>query len=151
MAKEKDPTAQKQKKASYNHTVNLPKTAFPMRANLTKREPEIREQWEKMGIYERVRRERKDGPKYVLHDGPPYANGEVHVGTGQNKILKDMVVKYKTMRGYWAPYVPGWDCHGLPIEHKVAGELGDKARTMPPLEIRKLCREFADKYVKIQR
>ncbi|HLG43217.1 MAG TPA: isoleucine--tRNA ligase [Planctomycetota bacterium] len=143
---------EKEKKAGTDATLNLPHTDFPMKADLTQREPQIREQWARMKIYDRIRAERRDAPKYVLHDGPPYANGEVHIGTALNKVLKDIVVKYKTMRGYWAPYVPGWDCHGLPIEHKVSEKLGvDKARSMPPLEVRKLCREFAEKYLNLQR
>src|SRR4051812_23588260 len=135
----------------YKDTLNLPKTDFPMAANLTQMEPRIREKWEKEKLYEKIQAARKGAPLWVLHDGPPYANGDVHVGTGQNKILKDMVVKFRTMQGYASPYIPGWDCHGLPIEHKVAKELGPKARTMPKSEIRKLCLDFARKYIDIQR
>jgi len=136
---------------SYKDTLNLPKTDFPMAANLTQMEPRIREKWEKEKLYEKIQAARKGAKPWVLHDGPPYANGDVHVGTGQNKILKDMVVKYRTMKGFASPFIPGWDCHGLPIEHKVAKELGPKARTMPKPEIRKLCLEFAKKYIDIQR
>lgn len=143
---------EKEKKAGYEATLNLPRTDFPMKANLAQREPEIRARWAQMKIYDRIRHARRDAPRFVLHDGPPYANGEVHIGTALNKVLKDIVVKHRTMAGYWAPYVPGWDCHGLPIEHKVAENLGpERARTMPPLEVRKLCREFAQKFVDIQR
>jgi isoleucyl-tRNA synthetase len=142
-----DPMAEK----SYKDTLNLPKTDFPMAANLTQMEPKVRERWEKENLYGKIQDARKGRPKWVLHDGPPYANGDVHVGTGQNKVLKDMVVKFRTMQGYDSPYVPGWDCHGLPIEHKVVKELGPKAREMPKSEIRKLCLEFARKYIDIQR
>jgi isoleucyl-tRNA synthetase len=136
---------------SYKDTLNLPKTDFPMAANLTQMEPRIRERWEKEGLYSKIQAAREGSPPWILHDGPPYANGEVHVGTGQNKVLKDMVVKFRTMRGFRSPYVPGWDCHGLPIEHKVVKELGPKARTMPKSEIRSLCLAFARRYIDIQR
>lgn len=137
--------------AGYKDTILLPKTEFPQQANLVKMEPLLRERWEKQDLYGRIRKARQGRPKRVLHDGPPYANGDVHVGTGQNKILKDMVVKYWTMRGFDSPYVPGWDCHGLPIEHKVVKELGEKAKTTSKSEIRRLCREFATKWIDIQR
>jgi isoleucyl-tRNA synthetase len=136
---------------SYKDSLNLPKTDFPMAANLTQLEPRIREKWEKENLYEKIQAARKGAPLWVLHDGPPYANGDVHVGTGQNKVLKDMVVKFRTMQGFASPYIPGWDCHGLPIEHKVVKELGPKAREMSKAEIRKLCLEFARKYIDIQR
>jgi isoleucyl-tRNA synthetase len=136
---------------SYKETLNLPKTEFPMAASLVQMEPRIREKWEKENLYAQIQAARAGRPKWILHDGPPYANGDVHVGTGQNKVLKDMVVKFRTMQGYCSPYIPGWDCHGLPIEHKVAKELGPKARTMPKAEIRKLCLDFARKYIDIQR
>ncbi|HLY72796.1 MAG TPA: isoleucine--tRNA ligase [Planctomycetota bacterium] len=136
---------------SYKDTLNLPKTDFPMAANLTQMEPRIREKWEKEKLYERIQAARKGAPLWVLHDGPPYANGDVHVGTGQNKVLKDIVVKFRTMQGFASPYVPGWDCHGLPIEHKVVKELGPKARDMSKADIRKLCLEFARRYIDIQR
>jgi isoleucyl-tRNA synthetase len=136
---------------AYKDTLNLPNTPFPMAANLTKMEPTIRERWEKEKLYEKIQAARKGGKPWVLHDGPPYANGDVHVGTGQNKILKDIVVKFRTMQGYYSPYIPGWDCHGLPIEHKVVKDLGPKARTTPKAEIRKLCLEFARNYIDIQR
>jgi isoleucyl-tRNA synthetase len=135
----------------YKDSLNLPKTDFPMAANLTQMEPRMRERWEKEKLYEKIQAARKGAKLWVLHDGPPYANGDVHVGTGQNKVLKDMVVKFRTMQGYASPYIPGWDCHGLPIEHKVVKELGPKARTMQKSEIRKLCLDFARKYIDIQR
>ncbi len=136
---------------SYKDTLHLPKTDFPMAANLVQMEPRMRERWEKQDLYAKIRAARKGAPKWVLHDGPPYANGDVHVGTGQNKILKDIVVKFRTMQGFDSPYVPGWDCHGLPIEHKVVKELGPKAREMAKPEIRKLCLDFARKFIDIQR
>jgi isoleucyl-tRNA synthetase len=137
--------------ADYRDTLNLPKTDFPQQANLTKMEPALREKWDREKLYERIIESRRKSPMWLLHDGPPYANGDVHVGTGQNKVLKDVVVKFRTMQGHYSPYVPGWDCHGLPIEHKVVKELGEKARSMPKSEIRALCDAFARKYVDIQR
>src|SRR3972149_3580622 len=135
----------------YKNTINLPKTAFPMEARLTQQEPKIRQKWEEEKLYHKIRQARKGAPKYNLHDGPPYANGDVHIGTGQNKILKDIVVRYKTMQGFDSPYIPGWDCHGLPIEHKVTEKLGAKAREMEKSKIRELCQEFAMKYIDVQR
>ena len=136
---------------NYKETLNLPKTAFPMAANLTQMEPLLREKWAKEDLYGKIQAARKGRPLWVLHDGPPYANGDVHVGTGQNKILKDIVVKFRTMQGFASPYIPGWDCHGLPIEHKVVKELGPKAASMAKSEIRKLCLDFARKYIDLQR
>lgn len=135
----------------YKETLNLPKTDFPMKANLAQREPEILARWEAEQLYERLREKTKGRPLYVLHDGPPYANGHIHIGTALNKILKDFVVKSKTMGEKTSPFVPGWDCHGLPIEHQVLKSLGHKKQEMSKLEIRKLCREYAEKYFKIQR
>jgi isoleucyl-tRNA synthetase len=132
-------------------TINLPKTAFPMKANLPQNEPKILARWEQMGIYERIRQARKGLKTYVLHDGPPYANGPIHLGTALNKCLKDFVVKSKTMAGFDAPYVPGWDCHGLPIEIKVDKELGGKKLQMHPTEVRLACRKYAEKYLDLQR
>ncbi len=111
----------------------------------------MRDHWESINIHEKIREARKESPKWILHDGPPYANGQVHIGTGQNKILKDFVVKFRTMKGFRTPFVPGWDCHGLPIEHKVVKDLGSKAKDMPKHEIRKKCLEFARKYIDLQR
>ncbi len=124
----------------YSKTVNLPTTDFPMRANLPKREPEMLVQWSKENIYPTLLAAREGKPLYILHDGPPYANGNIHLGHALNKILKDIIVKHKTMMGFKAPYVPGWDCHGLPIELQVTRELGDRAASMPKHEIRKRCR-----------
>ncbi len=118
-------------KKSYSQTLNLPQTSFAMKANLVQREPIMRKDWQKRDLYGKIRAARKGSPLYILHDGPPYANGDIHMGTVINKVLKDFVVRYKTMTGFDAPYVPGWDCHGLPIESKVVTELGDKS---PPTE-----------------
>src|SRR5439155_406479 len=118
---------------NYKQTLNLPKTDFPMKANLAAREPELLKMWEETRLYEQIQKSRKDRQLFVLHDGPPFANGDVHMGTGLNKILKDLVVKSQTMLGKRAPYVPGWDCHGLPIEYKVVRESGG----LSPLEVRK--------------
>ena len=135
----------------YKATLNLPKTDFPMKANLPQREPELLASWEKERLYEQIQEAGKGRPLYVLHDGPPYANGHIHIGHALNKILKDIIIKSKTMAGYQVPYVPGWDCHGLPIEHQVLKELGDKKKTLDTPAIRKLCREYAEKFYTIQR
>jgi len=135
---------------SYRDTLCLPKTSFSMKADLVKREPQLRKEWAKKNIYAKIREARKGAPLYILHDGPPYANGDIHMGHVINKVLKDLVVKYKTMAGFDAPYVPGWDCHGLPIESKVVTELGEKVRGMSKLDIRRECMKYASKYVKVQ-
>ncbi len=122
-----------------------------MKANLPKREPEMLKHWDEAGLYQRLMEARKDAQLWVLHDGPPYANGRVHLGTALNKILKDFVVRSRSMMGYRTPFVPGWDCHGMPIEHKVSRELGDQARTISKLELRKLCRAEAEKWIDLQR
>jgi isoleucyl-tRNA synthetase len=132
---------------NYKQTLNLPKTDFPMKASLATREPETLKMWEETRLYEQIQKTRADGELFVLHDGPPFANGDVHMGTALNKILKDLVVKSKTMAGFRAPYVPGWDCHGLPIEYKVVKE----SRDLSPLEVRKKSEAFARKFVDIQR
>ncbi len=136
---------------NYKDTLNLPKTAFPMKANLAQREPEQLKAWQESNLYAQLIEHNKDKPAYVLHDGPPYANGHLHLGTILNKILKDIVVKYKNMAGFRCEYVPGWDCHGLPIELEVDKKLGGKKRELSPLAKRKACREHAEKFVKIQR
>jgi isoleucyl-tRNA synthetase len=128
-------------------TLNLPRTAFPMKANLPQNEPKQLAAWEAAGLYRRIQESRAGAPTYVLHDGPPYPTGEIHLGTGENKILKDMVVKSKTMAGFRSPYVPGWDCHGLPIERQVEKELGGKKDSVSAAEFRRMCREFASRYV----
>lgn len=136
----------------YKNTLNLPRTDFPMKADLVTREPERLKKWAEAGLYERIQAQRAGAEKFVLHDGPPFANGDVHIGTALNKLLKDMVVRYKSLRGYNAPYIPGWDCHGLPIEFKVAQDMrkaGDTAAD--PATIRKACEAYARKYIDIQR
>jgi isoleucyl-tRNA synthetase len=110
----------------YKKTLNLPQTEFPMKANLVQREPERLRQWEQIDLYGKIRESGQGRPLFILHDGPPYANGHIHMGTAFNKILKDIIVKSKQMSGFDAPYVPGWDCHGLPIEHQVDKELGSR-------------------------
>ena len=132
-------------------TLNLPKTDFSMKANLPKNEPKMLERWEQMRLYERIRQAHKGQPIYVMHDGPPYANGPIHLGTALNKTLKDFVVKSRSMSGFDAPYVPGWDCHGLPIEIKVDDQLGRKKNEMDPLAVREECRKYATKYLDLQR
>jgi isoleucyl-tRNA synthetase len=132
-------------------TINLPKTSFPMKANLPQNEPKILERWEQMHLYERIREVRKGSPQYVLHDGPPYANGPIHLGHALNKCLKDFIVKSKNMAGFDAPYIPGWDCHGLPIEIKVDQQLGGKKLQMQPVDVRLECRKYAQKYLDLQR
>jgi isoleucyl-tRNA synthetase len=132
---------------NYKDTLNLPKTDFPMKASLTTREPEMLKRWDEAGVYQQIQTARAGAELFVLHDGPPFANGDVHMGTALNKILKDLVVKSKSMAGFRAPYVPGWDCHGLPIEYKVVKE----SRGLSPLEVRKKSEAFARKFVDIQR
>ena len=128
----------------YKDTLNLPKTPFPMRGNLPHREREILSEWEKSALYQSIQAERKGAPVYLLHDGPPYTSGELHLGTALNKILKDIVIRYRTMAGFRVPFVPGWDCHGLPVEYKVIKNASD----IPASEVRKRCRAFANDYKK---
>jgi isoleucyl-tRNA synthetase len=135
----------------YKETLNLPRTAFPMRANLPKREPEMLKKWEDAGLYHRIVASGQGREKYILHDGPPYANGRIHLGTALNKILKDMIVKSRHKAGYDSTYVPGWDCHGLPIEHEVDKELGGKKKGMSSVEVRRYCRKYAEKFIALQR
>ncbi|MGB1270881.1 MAG: isoleucine--tRNA ligase, partial [Endozoicomonas sp.] len=137
--------------SDYKHTLNLPQTDFPMRGNLAKREPEMLQRWHDMNLYEDIRKAREGRDKFILHDGPPYANGDIHIGHAVNKILKDIILKSKTLSGYDAPYVPGWDCHGLPIEHKVEGMLGKAGDKVDFKTFRKKCREYASKQVDGQR
>ena len=132
-------------------TLNLPKTDFPMKANLPQNEPRILARWEELRLYDRIRQARKGAPLYVLHDGPPYANGPIHLGHALNKCLKDFIVKSKSMMGFDSPYVPGWDCHGLPIEIKVDESLGGKKLQMAPIQVRQACRKYAEKYLDLQR
>ncbi len=137
--------------ADWKDTLNLPRTGFPMKANLPTSEPQVIARWEAMDLYGRLRQARRGAPKYILHDGPPYANGDIHLGTALNKVLKDFVVRARSMAGYDAPYVPGWDCHGLPIELRVDRELGPKRREMSHAAFRQACREYAARFVDIMR
>jgi isoleucyl-tRNA synthetase len=135
----------------YKQTLNLPTTEFPMKGNLVKKEPEMLKRWEEMDLYRVIRETSRGRKRYNLHDGPPYANGHIHMGTAFNKILKDIIIKSRQMAGFDAPYVPGWDCHGLPIEHKVDQELGRKKLEMSQVGIRHYCRKYAEKFIDIQR
>jgi len=135
----------------YRDTLNLPKTDFPMRANLPNREPEMLKRWDEMDINQLARENRKGAEQYILHDGPPYANGDIHMGTALNKVIKDIINKYKTMRGFDCPYVPGWDTHGLPIEHQIIKTKKVKRKEISDVEFRQMCHDYAMKYVDIQR
>ncbi len=135
----------------YKQTLNLPSTRFAMKANLPQREPEQLKKWDEKKIYEKLREQSKDKPLFILHDGPPYANGHLHMGHAINKILKDIIVRSRQMAGFNAPYVPGWDCHGLPIEHNVDKKLGSRKKEMTPVQIRKECRSYAARFVDVQR
>lgn len=136
---------------SYKETINLPDSDFPMRANLSERELDFQEFWKKNNVYERAIEDRKGNESFILHDGPPYANGDIHIGHALNKVLKDIVTRYSTLKGYYSPYVPGWDTHGLPIEHKVSKEMGEKMKDLSVAELREECRDYALKYVDRQR
>lgn len=135
----------------YNATLNLPKTDFSMRGNLPQKEPAMIEEWKKNRTYYKMIKKNEGKPTYVLHDGPPYANGDIHLGTALNKVLKDIIVKYKNMSGYCSPYIPGWDTHGLPIELKAMKSIGVENGAIPPIKLRRHCREYALKYVDLQR
>ena len=135
----------------YKKTLNLPVTKFPMKANLARREPEQLKSWEECRLYDKIRDASKGREMFILHDGPPYANGNIHIGTALNKILKDIIVRSRQMSGFDAVYVPGWDCHGLPIEHNVDKELGAKKKDISQADFRRLCRSYAEKYIDIQR
>ncbi len=138
-------------KPDYKSTMNLPQTEFPMRASLNTREPEWLEFWERIDLHAKAIEQNRDGAPFILHDGPPYANGHIHMGTAFNKVFKDLIVKYKTMRGYYSPYVPGWDCHGQPIEHQVEKNLGpEKMAEISQADLRTKCRHYAMKFVGIQ-
>jgi isoleucyl-tRNA synthetase len=137
-------------KPNYKDTLNLPKTDFPMAAKLVENEPKRLAKWRGMGLYERLLDSRKDAPLWVLHDGPPFANGDIHIGHVINKTLKDVFLRWHSLKGERTPYVPGWDCHGLPIEHKIQQELGPKIREMSTVDVRRRCWEYADKYVNLQ-
>ncbi|MDD5671834.1 MAG: class I tRNA ligase family protein, partial [Candidatus Omnitrophica bacterium] len=136
---------------SYKDTINLPQTTFPMKADLARREPEMLAAWERDALYGAIRKKSAGKKKYILHDGPPYANGHIHIGHALNKILKDIIVKYKTLRGFDALYVPGWDCHGLPIEHQALKEMGKRKEEVERIDFRRHARQYAEKFVAIQR
>jgi len=150
MSDTKDPDS----KHDYRGTLFLPSTEFPMKAGLPDAEPRWLKRWEEMGLYKKLRESAQGSPLYVLHDGPPYANGDIHIGTALNKILKDFVVRSRQMLGYDAPYIPGWDCHGLPIEWKIEEEYRAKGKSkdeVPVNELRAECRAFALKWIDVQR
>ncbi|HXC94666.1 MAG TPA: isoleucine--tRNA ligase [Edaphobacter sp.] len=150
-APQANPEDSKSAPKALKSTLNLPQTSFPMKANLPENEPKRLASWQQQHLYAQIRAARAGAPKYILHDGPPYANGAIHLGHALNKCIKDFVVKTKTMAGFDSPYVPGWDCHGLPIEIKVDEQLGRKKLEMDPLAVRKACRDYAQKYVDLQR
>src|SRR5216110_629330 len=137
--------------SDYKKTLNLPQTMFAMKANLPQNEPKRLDKWRLMDLYGRIQQKTAGRPKFILHDGPPYANGDIHMGHALNKILKDIVVKSHRMLGFDAPYVPGWDCHGLPIESAIEKELKEKKKEMSAADFRRACRAFAARYVDIQR
>jgi len=135
----------------YKQTLNLPRTPFPMKGNLPVKEKQMLQYWNEIKVYEKLLSERANAPVFILHDGPPYANGHIHLGTALNKILKDIIVKSKFMAGMRADYVPGWDCHGLPIENQVEKEIKEKEQTMSKAEFRRYCRAYAERFIDIQR
>ena len=136
---------------NYKDTLNLPRTDFGMKADLARKEPLFLKHWEETDLYGRIRESRRESPPYILHDGPPYPTGNLHIGTGMNKILKDFIVRFQNMKNRRAPFIPGWDCHGLPIEHKVMSILGDEAAGLSDARIRERCRRFALKYMEANR
>jgi len=135
----------------YQKTLNLPKTDFGMRAGLAQKEPTFLKQWEQEGLHAKLRKQAEGKPSFILHDGPPYANGDIHIGHALNKILKDIIVKFRTMQGYDSLYIPGWDCHGLPIEHKLLTELKQEKADVNVVDFRKKAHNYAMKYVGVQR
>src|ERR1700761_8449436 len=145
------PETKPEKKLELKNTLTLPETKFPMKANLPQNEPARLKQWKDAGLYDKIRAARKGSPKYILHYGPPYANGPIHLGHALQKCIKDFILKSKTMAGFNAPLVPGWDCHGLPIEIKVDEKLGRKKLEMPALSVLRACREYAQKFIDLQR
>jgi isoleucyl-tRNA synthetase len=134
--------------ADHKKTLNLPDTPFPMRGDLAKREPQMLKEWQQRGYYQRIRTAHRGKPRFVLHDGPPYANGDIHIGHAVNKILKDIIVKVKTLSGLDAPYVPGWDCHGMPIEVQIEKAHG---KNLPIAETQRLCRAYATEQIERQK
>src|SRR6476620_2557276 len=144
-------SAQPVEKKNYKQTLNLPQTQFAMEAKLVVNEPGRLKMWEEGRLYEKILTARAAAPKWVLHDGPPFANNDIHIGHVINHVLKDMVVRFRTMEGFNSPYIPGWDCHGLPIEHKIQETMGSKFRELPPEQVRKACHDYAQKFIDIQR
>ena len=139
-----------EEKKDYSNTLNLPKTDFPMRGGLPKKEPEILKNVFENGLYEKILKKNKGHKTFILHDGPPYANGEIHAGHALNKILKDTIVRFKSMQGYYSPYIPGYDTHGMPTEKKAIEKLGLDRNKIPVPEFRNTCKEFTSKYKEIQ-
>ena len=139
-----------EEKKDYGATLNLPKTEFPMRGNLPENEPKILEEIFEQGLYEKMLKKNEGKDSFVLHDGPPYANGEIHIGHALNKILKDAIVRYKNLQGYYTPFIPGYDTHGMPTEKKAIEKLGINRDEMPVSQFRDTCREFNEKYIKVQ-
>src|ERR1700761_1386189 len=137
-------------KKNYKETLNLPQTTFAMEAKLTANEPARLKRWQDMKLYDKLMEARANEPKWILHDGPPFANGDIHIGHLINKTLKDVILRFRTMEGFQTPYVPGWDCHGLPIEHKIQQDLGPKLREMSVLDVRQRCFSYAQKFADIQ-
>ena len=137
--------------SNYKDTLNLPSTGFPMKGNLAQREPEMLKRWEEMDLYAMIREQNAGKPTFILHDGPPYANGDIHIGHAVNKILKDIIIKSQSLGGFDAPYVPGWDCHGLPIELMVEKKVGKAGHKVDASTFRTACREYAQKQVDKQR
>ena len=135
----------------YKHTINLPQTAFPMKADLAQREPAAARRWKERGTYARLREIARGRPRFVLHDGPPYANGAIHIGHALNKILKDIVVKSRSLDGFDSPYIPGWDCHGLPIEQQVEKKHGRPGQKLDARAFRADCRAYAQEQIQLQR
>src|SRR3982751_94266 len=134
--------------AEYKNTLNLPETTFPMKGDLARREPERVKQWQESRLYQRIRERFAGRPKFVLHDGPPYANGDIHIGHAVNKVLKDIIIKSKTLAGFDAPYVPGWDCHGMPIELQIEKKYG---KNLPAAEVQTKARAYALEQIEIQK
>src|SRR5690606_25308783 len=149
MSEQGDMSSETQK-VSYKDTLNLPKTYFPMAAKLVENEPKRLEKWKELGLYERVLESRRDAPLWVLHDGPPFANGDIHIGHVINKRINDALLRWKMMAGFRTPYVPGWDCHGLPIEHKIQQDLWPYLREMSTFDVRRRCWDYASKYDNLQ-
>ena len=137
--------------SDYKNTLNLPETNFPMRGNLAQKEPKFLEKWQKDDLYEKIRASKKGKELFILHDGPPYANGNIHIGHALNKILKDIIIKSKTLSNFDAPYVPGWDCHGLPIELMVEKKSGKVGKKISAADFRQKCREYASKQIELQK